>query len=71
MIIPHKFIVGYTLIALCVISRIYWPVAGAVKQCYHGLKLNLTINVFLCLRLCPCRDYENDSDCDGYILSTS
>lgn len=53
IIISHKFIVGYTLIDLCVISRIYWPVAGAVKQSYHGLKLNLTINVFLVSQITP------------------
>lgn len=47
MIIPHKFIVGYTLIALCMISRIYWSVAGAMKQSYHSLKLNLNINILL------------------------
>lgn len=47
MILPRKFIVGYTLIVFCLVSRIYWLAAEAMKQSYHGLRLSLTINVFL------------------------
>lgn len=41
----HACIVGYALIALCMIPRIHWSVGGAVKETFRCLKWNLTINV--------------------------